>query len=788
VDSPGPADDPKDYGNAKIVLNPDVKERSTVTLGDSLDTFTGDWTSKFGDTTAPLLASDPNPKDIFYPTQIDSIPDRLNNEENPFSTNLNPSYMEAQIHGGLTVGDIARVEFYAPPAPEVAAALDAKGVPYKVVGYLGILKGDVKGHPFHGNQWTGGLGEGHAEKAKAVQNAITNNGEITDSAKNPNHPDAIAAKIEVATNLANRISEKYGDKFDKVMRQMLTSNERKLATTPESIRTKAVGKIIGSWAKSSMNGQARTLAIQQAAVDEFGLHDTATSVPEAITGYHQYMLDNENYPNRQERYDAATAEIQQDFDKHYAKYGELYRAVLRAQYDETQAFFQKANVSEIPVWRGYQWGADKTPEWAQNGVQEVPMRPLNSFSYQPSTAYGFAEANKWLPLERAVISATVPVTSVLSCARTGFGCLNEQEVVVLGGNLPFTVNRDTANIPTDIQKGDLPGHPFRGNQWTDGTSGASKFFGMCAGGKAGWNADERKSYAANLKAKVCSDLASRMEASGARVPAHSLIAPLYDRRNEYGGYDSAEGDYSHLLTADNQFAVQNDALFLLKSDIQPPEGSTVYQGDDPALKTAIYNAATRNIVGAWAESSDSVLSQFVKGAVGEVLGSQMNREVPAPATSAYTDNRDIFHAFVQAQYDATQQLLSENGITHITLNRGWGWDLAWDAAPRWTENLTQTPQDRTAYVSPISSWAADGVTANSFANRFDDAEQPLCVVTTATFPATQIFATCLSGLGCLGEHEVIPLGGDVKVKAVALRDPFDTEEDPYDNEDEGYEE
>jgi hypothetical protein len=131
VDQKGLRDDPAGYGNAKIVLNPDIKERSTVTLGDSLDTFTSDWTAKFGDTTAPLLASDPNPKDIFYPVQIDSIPEHLTTEETPFSPNLSPSYMEAQIHGGLTTSDIARVDFYAQPSPEVEAALKAKNIPYR---------------------------------------------------------------------------------------------------------------------------------------------------------------------------------------------------------------------------------------------------------------------------------------------------------------------------------------------------------------------------------------------------------------------------------------------------------------------------------------------------------------------------------------------------------------------------------------------------------------------------------------------------------------------------------
>lgn len=162
VDSPGPADDPLDYGNAKIVLNPDVKERSTVTLGDSLDISRAAWDAPFADTAAPLLASNPNPSDIFYPSQ-GVIPTSLTSTEN---ISRDFGYVEAQIHGGLKTSDIARVEFYDKPKPEVAEALDAKGIPYKVIGYLGIVKGDFLGHPFRGNQYDDGTGGGTGTKTR----------------------------------------------------------------------------------------------------------------------------------------------------------------------------------------------------------------------------------------------------------------------------------------------------------------------------------------------------------------------------------------------------------------------------------------------------------------------------------------------------------------------------------------------------------------------------------------------------------------------------------------------
>jgi hypothetical protein len=130
VDSPGINDDPSfAYGEAKIVLNPDIKERSTVTIGDSLDTAEKGWTAKFNLTTAPLLASDPNPKDIFHPNVEGGDIVQLLTPSEPYYQK--GGYVEAQIHGGLKTSDIARVDFYKEPTPEVEAALRDKGIPYR---------------------------------------------------------------------------------------------------------------------------------------------------------------------------------------------------------------------------------------------------------------------------------------------------------------------------------------------------------------------------------------------------------------------------------------------------------------------------------------------------------------------------------------------------------------------------------------------------------------------------------------------------------------------------------
>lgn len=77
------------YGGMAIVLKPEVAERTTVTMGDSLDT---------NKAPAPVHA-----------TEVHTASDlRLDSA----TTEPDARYIEAQIHGGIKISDIARIEFH----------------------------------------------------------------------------------------------------------------------------------------------------------------------------------------------------------------------------------------------------------------------------------------------------------------------------------------------------------------------------------------------------------------------------------------------------------------------------------------------------------------------------------------------------------------------------------------------------------------------------------------------------------------------------------------------------
>lgn len=113
------------YGGSKpaeIVLKPEVRERTTWTNGDSLNTFA---TGKTFESTI-MPANQLSKKASIY---------RKGMGENYFDSKdfATSSLIEIQVHGGVKVSDIGKVRFYTPPSKAVAARLERAGIPYETV-------------------------------------------------------------------------------------------------------------------------------------------------------------------------------------------------------------------------------------------------------------------------------------------------------------------------------------------------------------------------------------------------------------------------------------------------------------------------------------------------------------------------------------------------------------------------------------------------------------------------------------------------------------------------------
>lgn len=213
------------------------------------------------------------------------------------------------------------------------------------------------------------------------------------------------------------------------------------AGSPEvykAAREGAVASLISRWAATSNDSDEQALALQQAAREVFDLDED---------NLHTWPIP----PGTQAAVDADLASR-----------GDVYRAFLKAQYAETQERLEEAGLETVVLYRGVR--LDERPAWASNlvdpdsdepnddgefyevaeplGVTAIPLRPLSSFTTAAETAVMFAETGNTGPTgarHRFVMKANVARQRILSTPRSGFGCLNEQEYVVLGGTPQFEV-------------------------------------------------------------------------------------------------------------------------------------------------------------------------------------------------------------------------------------------------------------------------------------------------------------------------------------------------------------
>lgn len=119
-----------DYGDVAVKLKPRVRDRTTLTLGDSLATADG-----LAGTPARKMTLDAAPLD--RPRWERAHRELHAAKDGPAALRVleaNLSYVEAQFHGGLSVSDIAEVAFDDRQPPEgLRKLLEEKGIPWRVI-------------------------------------------------------------------------------------------------------------------------------------------------------------------------------------------------------------------------------------------------------------------------------------------------------------------------------------------------------------------------------------------------------------------------------------------------------------------------------------------------------------------------------------------------------------------------------------------------------------------------------------------------------------------------------
>lgn len=206
-----------------------------------------------------------------------------------------------------------------------------------------------------------------------------------------------------------------------------------------------VSNLIRNWAKTSADSDVLAAAMQQLAAGEFELEISAAhwerwAAQYADRNLGKYVGKQNPATGRNWTTKEAKTELKWKFKNKVnavmdGDSGDLLRSFLRAQYDETQAWFAEKGITHVPLSRGIT-GADaaqvlgvdpinlanRTGGW-QVGLADVDLQALSSFATQVDTAEAFGSTLTFI---------RVPVKNILSTCRTGFGCLSEFEMIAMG--------------------------------------------------------------------------------------------------------------------------------------------------------------------------------------------------------------------------------------------------------------------------------------------------------------------------------------------------------------------
>ena len=196
--------------------------------------------------------------------------------------------------------------------------------------------------------------------------------------------------------------------------------------TDEAMRQRLLHRELIRWGETS-SGSGEAMAMQEAAIREFGIKDPADIRLHALSG----RLEDDDEWNRKIRSEASDE---------LARAEPVFRDFLRAQYNLTQADLKAQGIDRVDLHRGIAWKtAREAPDWSASGDHEAPaQRPMSSWSTDRTEAEMFAKgatlaggAGKLRAGRSAILSASVPASQILSYPGSGMGGGSVHEVVVL---------------------------------------------------------------------------------------------------------------------------------------------------------------------------------------------------------------------------------------------------------------------------------------------------------------------------------------------------------------------
>jgi uncharacterized protein YjbI with pentapeptide repeats/DNA polymerase III epsilon subunit-like protein len=209
------------------------------------------------------------------------------------------------------------------------------------------------------------------------------------------------------------------------------------------VREALVSDLIHTWAISANNANPVALAIQHEIRKMFGL-DEAVGWSTSPLGARR-LDEKDGMPAHE--FDGAPELI----DAQVA----MIRPILQKIYDSTQLYYKTKGITHIPVYRGFtQSDTNLLPGEIES--MDTIMRPLSSWATSMDVAHSFSGTYSTGVGTPTLIKAFVPVEDVFSNALTGFGCLAEDEAVLLGKPMRVLAVRTDSIQPESVGSVEKP--------------------------------------------------------------------------------------------------------------------------------------------------------------------------------------------------------------------------------------------------------------------------------------------------------------------------------------------
>jgi len=203
----------------------------------------------------------------------------------------------------------------------------------------------------------------------------------------------------------------------------------------------SVNRAIKTWAKTS-NKTYMSARLQQVAAKTFPGVQTTTwqddwysklSRQAAEVAGREGALE---YVAAFEKYDVAlTGELSEDaLAAGFKNIDDANAAFLRAMYEETQELLREEGIDYVVAYRGATVPKELGPELTEGSATPVKLNAMSSWSLSEQIAEQFAVMDKAADELGVVYEALIPRERIIATPFTGFGCLREYELVVLGGD------------------------------------------------------------------------------------------------------------------------------------------------------------------------------------------------------------------------------------------------------------------------------------------------------------------------------------------------------------------